>query len=63
MSLSSARDQVATAINDAPVSEAKSALLERAVAIGYLLVASTAMMAWLYALALMLWDGAIWLLS
>ena len=58
MSLTTAHDQAATAINDVTPSETGSVFLERAVAIGYLLVASTSMMAWLYVLALMLWDGA-----
>jgi hypothetical protein len=63
MSLSSARDQAATALNHATPSETGPAFPERAVANGYLLVASTAMIAWLYVLALALWEGTSWLLS
>jgi hypothetical protein len=63
MSLTTARDQAATAIDDVTPSETRSVLLERAVAIGFLLTAAVAMTAWLYVLALGVWDGAVWLLS
>jgi hypothetical protein len=63
MSLTTAHDQAAPAINDVTPSETRSVLLERAVAVGFLLAASTVMIAWLYLLALALWDGACWLLS
>jgi hypothetical protein len=63
MSLTTARDQAATAINNVTPSEARSAPLERAAGIGFLLTAAVAMSAWLYLLALGVWDGAIWLLS
>jgi hypothetical protein len=38
-------------------------LVERAVAIGFLLAVSTAMAGWLYMLAVALWNGASWLMS
>jgi len=63
MSLTTAHDQAATAINEDTPSETRSVILERAVAIGFLLTAAIAMIAWLYVLALGVWDGAIWLLS
>jgi hypothetical protein len=63
MSLTTAPDQAATAINEDTPSETRSVVLERAVAIGFLLAASIVMIHWLYLLALALWDGACWLLS
>ena len=63
MSFTTAHDEAATAVNDVKPSETGSVLLERAVAMGYLLTAAGAMMAWLSLLALGVWDGAIWLLS
>ena len=63
MSRSSAHDQAATAKNEVTPSVTRSVILERAVAIGFLLTAAIAMIAWLHVLALGVWDGAIWLLS
>lgn len=63
MSLSTSQEQAATAINNAAPSGVRAALVERAVAIGFLLAVSAAMAGWLYMLAVALWNGASWLMS
>jgi hypothetical protein len=63
MSLSTSHDQAATAISDATQSELKTVLTERAIAIGFVIIVSTAMAGWLYMLAVAVWDGASWLMS
>jgi len=63
MSVTTAHDQAAIAVDDVTPSETGPLLLERAVAIGFLLVTSAAMIGWLYLLALVMWAGASWLLS
>jgi hypothetical protein len=63
MSVSTPHDHAATAINGVTQSETKTTLGERAVAIGFALAVSAAMIGWLYMLARGLWDGASWLMS
>jgi hypothetical protein len=63
MSLMTAQDQAETAVDDVSASETRSAPAKRVVAISYLLTAATAMIVWLYVLALGVWDGANWLLK
>jgi hypothetical protein len=63
MSLTTAQDQASTAVEDVSASETKSPPSKRVVAIGYLLTAATAMIAWLYVLAVGVWGGANWLLK
>jgi len=52
MSLTTAHDQAPTAMDEVTPSETRSVILERAVAIGFLLTAAIAMIAWLNVLAL-----------
>jgi hypothetical protein len=63
MSRAPSHDQPATAVSTATESETRSARVERAIAFGYALAVSTAMIGWLYMLALAFWDGARWLMS
>ena len=65
MSLAPSHDQAFPAVSAAPAaqSEFRSALAERAVAIGFPATVSAAMMGWLYLLAVAMWNGANWLLS
>jgi hypothetical protein len=63
MSLAPSHDQAATAINSAAEAGARASLVERAIALGFALAVSVAMIGWLYLLALAVWNGASWLMS
>jgi hypothetical protein len=62
MSLTTSHEQAATVINSA-VSDSRTVLIERAVAVGFLLAVAGAMAGWLYLLAVAAWNGASWLMS
>lgn len=62
MSLLSSSDHAVDA-TASPETRSSSALVENAVAVGYLATVGVATMGWLYVLAVVVWDGASWLLS
>lgn len=61
MSLLSSSDQAVNA-TASPETRSSSALVENAVAVGYLATVGVATMGWLYVLAVVAWNGANWLL-
>ena len=63
MSLAPSHDQSLPALSSSAEVEARSALAEKAVAIGFLSTVSVAMIGWLYVLAVAAWNGVIWLFS